>query len=148
ELFMSLRIIPKPSGVNKNKPAGPAGTGSGTERLKIPKPEQYPKPNQAVTQISSGGSALGRPPSLLRRAKRPTAEIEAPREELEALCRAAPHYGRGSVGISATELQSMTFTPVRYVVPRYFGEGVTLLAGKPKSKKSWLVLDCAIAVST
>jgi RecA-family ATPase len=42
----------------------------------------------------------------------------------------------------------MTFTPVRYVVTRYIVEGVTLFAGRPKSGKSWLMLDFAIAVST
>ena len=41
----------------------------------------------------------------------------------------------------------MTFPPVRYVLPGYIPEGVTLLAGKPKVGKSWLTLDLCIAVA-
>jgi hypothetical protein len=37
---------------------------------------------------------------------------------------------------------------VRYVVPGYIAEGLTVLAGRPKLGKSWLALDLAIAVAT
>jgi hypothetical protein len=47
--------------------------------------------------------------------------------------------------VRASELQSMTFPPVRYVLSGYIPEGVTILAGKPKVGKSWLVLDLCIA---
>jgi hypothetical protein len=47
--------------------------------------------------------------------------------------------------VRASELQTMTFPPVRYVLPGYIPEGVTILAGKPKVGKSWLVLDLCIA---
>jgi hypothetical protein len=49
--------------------------------------------------------------------------------------------------ISADNLQAMKFPPVSYVVQGYVVEGLTLLAGKPKIGKSWLVLDIAIAVA-
>jgi hypothetical protein len=56
--------------------------------------------------------------------------------------RAAPR------GMSARELGKMEFDPVKYVVPGYLAEGLTLLAGKPKIGKSWLVLDIALAVAS
>src|SRR3712207_6932590 len=36
----------------------------------------------------------------------------------------------------------------RYIVPGYIVEGLTLLGGKPKLGKSWLLLGIAIAVAT
>ena len=41
----------------------------------------------------------------------------------------------------------MTFPPIKYVVPGVIVEGLTLLAGKPKIGKSWLLLHAAIAVA-
>ena len=37
--------------------------------------------------------------------------------------------------------------PVRWVIPDYVGEGLTILAGRRNSGKSWLALDWAIAVA-
>jgi predicted ATP-dependent serine protease len=48
---------------------------------------------------------------------------------------------------SAQELQTMTFNPIKYVVPGIFVEGLTLFAGKPKIGKSSLLLHAAIAVA-
>ena len=39
----------------------------------------------------------------------------------------------------------MTFAPIKYVVPGIIVEGLTLLAGKPKLGKSWLLLHAAVA---
>ena len=50
--------------------------------------------------------------------------------------------------ITAATLQSMTFPAVRYVLPGYIPEGLTILAGKPKTGKSWFALDLAIAVAS
>jgi len=51
----------------------------------------------------------------------------------------APHEGEG--------LQLMTFAPIKYVVPSVIVEGLSILAGKPKLGKSWLMLHAAIAVA-
>ncbi len=49
---------------------------------------------------------------------------------------------------SADELGKQVFAPMKYVVPGYIAEGLTLLAGKPKIGKSWFCLDVGIAVAT
>jgi hypothetical protein len=47
----------------------------------------------------------------------------------------------------ADDLASMSFPPLKYVVPGIIIEGLTLFAGKPKIGKSWLLLHAAIAVA-
>jgi hypothetical protein len=76
------------------------------------------------------------------------------REELDALIAAAPDYAAGAPNApprqpspNAVELKDMTFQPIKYVVPGVIVEGLTLLAGKPKIGKSWLLLHAAIAVA-
>lgn len=49
-------------------------------------------------------------------------------------------------GVSLAALSRKKFEPVRWVVPGVLPEGLTLLAGKPKSGKSWLMLGVAISV--
>jgi AAA domain/Bifunctional DNA primase/polymerase, N-terminal len=49
--------------------------------------------------------------------------------------------------IRASELQGMTFAPVRYVLHGFIPEGLSILAGKPKIGKSWLMLDLSVAVA-
>jgi hypothetical protein len=44
-------------------------------------------------------------------------------------------------------LKTMTFAPIKYVVPGIIVEGLTLFAGKPKIGKSWLLLHAGIAVA-
>jgi hypothetical protein len=51
-------------------------------------------------------------------------------------------------GVTAAELDGMNFPPIKWVVPDFIAEGCTLLAGRPKLGKSWLVLDAALAVSS
>jgi RecA-family ATPase len=48
---------------------------------------------------------------------------------------------------SASNLKTMTFTPINWVVPGIIPEGLTILAGKPKIGKSWLALDIALAIA-
>jgi DNA-binding transcriptional ArsR family regulator len=47
----------------------------------------------------------------------------------------------------AEDVTTMSFPPLKYVVPDVFIEGLTLLAGKPKIGKSWLLLHAAVAVA-
>jgi hypothetical protein len=42
----------------------------------------------------------------------------------------------------------MTFPDIKYVVPGIIVEGLTLLAGKPKIGKSWMLLGMSIAVAS
>jgi hypothetical protein len=49
--------------------------------------------------------------------------------------------------ISAALLQDKAFSPIKWIVPDLLPEGLTVLAGKPKLGKSWLVLDLAVAVA-
>ena len=49
---------------------------------------------------------------------------------------------------SAHDLRRREFPAIRYVVPGYIAEGCTILAGRPKLGKSWLVLDMGLAVAT
>jgi hypothetical protein len=48
---------------------------------------------------------------------------------------------------SAAELRTMTFAPIKWIVPEVLAEGVTILAGNPKLGKSWFALDIAVAVA-
>jgi hypothetical protein len=69
-----------------------------------------------------------------------------------------PQTGGGDAGgaprirpgpfVSMEALQPMTFEPIKYVVPGVIVEGLTLLAGKPKIGKSWLLLHAGIAVAS
>jgi hypothetical protein len=56
-------------------------------------------------------------------------------------------HARSTPTASVEGLRTMTFTPIKYVVPGVFVEGLTLLAGKPKVGKSWLLLHAAVAVA-
>jgi hypothetical protein len=49
--------------------------------------------------------------------------------------------------ISAQELCTMTFDPLKFIVPRVIPEGLTILAGRPKIGKSWLVLSVGIVLA-
>jgi hypothetical protein len=48
---------------------------------------------------------------------------------------------------TAPELQRQSFTPPRAVLPGFVAEGATVLIGRPKLGKSWLVLDLCIAIA-
>lgn len=49
--------------------------------------------------------------------------------------------------VNASDLDRQEFPPIAYVVPGFIAEGVTLLAGKPKSGKSWMALDWALSIA-
>ena len=50
-------------------------------------------------------------------------------------------------GHSAAELWDMNFPAIKFAVPHYIAEGLTLLAGAPKRGKSWLALDLCVSVA-
>jgi AAA domain len=61
--------------------------------------------------------------------------------------RAPSGYDWRSTMVSASALRTMTFDPVRFVVPGLVPEGLTLLVSRPKAGKSWLALDLCIAAA-
>lgn len=50
--------------------------------------------------------------------------------------------------VDAQTLLGMEFEPIKYVIPGYVAEGLTILGGRPKLGKSWLALDFTIAVAS
>jgi hypothetical protein len=55
----------------------------------------------------------------------------------------------GGVTIAtAAALRTKEFQPIKYIVPGYMPEGCTILAGRPKIGKSWLMLDVGLAVAS
>jgi hypothetical protein len=48
---------------------------------------------------------------------------------------------------NAAELVARHFTEPKWAVPQIVAEGLTILAGRPKTGKSWLALDFAVAVA-
>jgi DNA polymerase I-like protein with 3'-5' exonuclease and polymerase domains len=53
-----------------------------------------------------------------------------------------------ATSFNAKCLKDMMFAELKYVVPGIIVEGLTLLAGKPKGGKSWMMLHAAIAVAS
>lgn len=53
----------------------------------------------------------------------------------------------GEGPITARELKERQFAPVKFIVEGLIPTGLTILAGAPKAKKSWLALDIASSVS-
>jgi AAA domain len=49
--------------------------------------------------------------------------------------------------VNAAELVAREFTEPKWAVPQIIAEGLSILAGKPKTGKSWAALDFAIAVA-
>ena len=49
--------------------------------------------------------------------------------------------------ITCTELLNKNFPEPKWIIPGIIPEGLTILAGAPKTGKSWLVLNLAIALS-
>jgi hypothetical protein len=48
---------------------------------------------------------------------------------------------------NAAKLREKRFAPIKYIVPGYLAEGCTILAGRPKLGKSWLMMDVGLAVA-
>ena len=73
-------------------------------------------------------------------------EVERVYRKIRDNAQEAPKRAVGQASC-AKGLQAMMFAPIKYVVPGIIVEGLTLLAGKPKVGKSWLLLHAAIAVA-
>jgi hypothetical protein len=56
--------------------------------------------------------------------------------------------GRPPGTVSARDLMSREFRPVRWIIPDILPTGVTLLAGKPKKGKSWMALGMCESVAS
>lgn len=74
------------------------------------------------------------------------AEADAPPPRKAANDNKAPE--KPSSFVDAETLLRMEFAPIKYVVPGFVAEGLTLLGGRPKLGKSWLALDFGIAVAS
>jgi RecA-family ATPase len=55
---------------------------------------------------------------------------------------------RPSSFIDAQTLLGLEFEAIKYVIPGYVAEGLTILGGRPKLGKSWLALDWVVAVAS
>lgn len=49
--------------------------------------------------------------------------------------------------VSARELEARQYEPLQYIVQELIPTGLTVLAGAPKARKSWLALDIALSVA-
>jgi AAA domain len=61
-----------------------------------------------------------------------------------------PANSRATAAVSvrtAATLRTKIFDPIKYIVLGYIAEGATILAGRPKLGKSWLMLSVGLAVS-
>ena len=65
-----------------------------------------------------------------------------------AIIRAKSQSNKSEPWQSLADLRHKTFEPLAWVVPGYLPQGATVLAGRPKLGKSWLVLDWCLAVAS
>jgi hypothetical protein len=60
----------------------------------------------------------------------------------------ADHKSNGQGLIrTAAALRTKIFDPIKFIVPGFIVEGCTILAGRPKLGRSWLMLDAGLAVA-
>jgi putative DNA primase/helicase len=80
------------------------------------------------------------PDSTMPKERPPEGKSEPPKNE--------PQAPPTLKTITAKDLAAKTFSPPRWAIPDLLPEGVIILAGKPKTGKSWLALNVAVAVAT
>jgi hypothetical protein len=73
-------------------------------------------------------------------------EVERVYSKIKDRSQAKP-TARPTIISTMETLKTMSFPPLKYVVPDVLVEGLTLFCGKPKIGKSWLLLHAAIAVA-
>ncbi len=94
--------------------------------------------------IGAHSEPIGEPSPLVGlRGERPAADAEGPtpKRSVSPAPKSSPVVG------TAADLRSKTFPPVSYIAPGYIAEGLTMLAGRPKIGKSWLMLEVGLAVA-
>jgi AAA domain/RepB DNA-primase from phage plasmid/IclR helix-turn-helix domain len=74
-------------------------------------------------------------------------EVERIYGKIDSGAQAEPKAAQPTTITTMETLKTMTFPPIKYVVPGILVEGLTLIAGKPKIGKSWLLLHAALAVA-
>jgi hypothetical protein len=67
-----------------------------------------------------------------------------PEADYEQRARSSPRFS----GIDTETLMAMEFPPIRWIVPGYVPEGLSILAGRQKLGKTWLAVDWAVAVAS
>ncbi|WP_426433914.1 AAA family ATPase [Bradyrhizobium genosp. P] len=82
-------------------------------------------------------------PEILRIVRQSIAARELVEVEI-----APANDNRPSAFIDAQTLLGLEFEPIKYVIPGYVAEGLTILGGRPKLGKSWLALDWVVAVAS
>jgi len=60
----------------------------------------------------------------------------------------AAENGWRKATMSASDLRDKVFSPIKFIIPEYVPEGVTIFAGKPKIGKSWFLYDVCLATAT
>ena len=97
--------------------------------------------------VKSGLEAGRKEPRVLE--YRPTTTTPPPRisKGEKAAATEAERVNWLDKGVNARKLQHKLFAQVNWPVANILSEGCTLLAGKPKSKKSWLALAIAVDVA-
>ena len=101
-------------------------------------PEQANGASQSANATYDANRLHQADPNALRRLS-DAAKPEPPRN--------ATKNARAPTIKTAALLQGMTFAPLKYIVPGLIVEGLIILAGKPKARKSWFALDIALAVA-
>lgn len=95
---------------------------------------------EAAHTIKSGLDAGAKEPR-----KAPAAQ-QAAQTGQQAGEQAPPEQPRDA-GVSCADLMAMELPEPRYAVAGFLPEGVTILAGRPKARKSWLALQLALGVA-
>lgn len=80
--------------------------------------------------------------------KREPSKLQKSMAALRARLLSPANDNQKSKFVNGQALMQMEFEPIKYVIPGYVAEGLTILGGRPKLGKSWLSLDWVIAVAT
>lgn len=113
---------------------------AGAASIKVVHFPELPEKNDVSDFISRDGTAE----QLLARID--ASPLWEPLQKESPSIPVVPRDWRAKI-VMASDLQAMTFPPVRHILPGYISEGATIIAGKPKIGKSWLTLDLCLAAT-